>query len=155
MATMKTTAKRNPITGEPVPAPAYARGKSKNFAGTDRKREPLPLGTVNDSPFPGSTGSKREQRKNAANTLTNRQNRAINNGIDPETGKIKRKGIPTTGEMRREERQKNRGFKDSSTSTAPRKGTVIKNRKVKITKGGGIKKVKMDKSCKGPKSWMD
>jgi hypothetical protein len=127
MATIKTTAKRNPITGDPV----------------------------NDSPFPGSTGSKREQRKNAANTLTNRQNRAINNGIDPETGKILHKGIPTKGEMRREERQKIRSFKDSPTSTAPTKGKVIKNRKVKITKGGGIKKVKMDKSCKGPKSWMD
>jgi hypothetical protein len=124
---MRTTAKRNPITGDPV----------------------------NDRPFPGSTGSKREQRRNAANTLTNRQNRAINNGIDPETGKILHKGIPTKGEMRREERQKIRSFKDSPSSTAPRKGTVIKNRKVKITKGGGIKKVKMDKSCKGPKAWMD
>ena len=38
---MRTTAKRNPITGEPVPAPAYARGTSKNFAGTDRKRESM------------------------------------------------------------------------------------------------------------------
>jgi len=128
MATIKTTAKRNPITGDPV----------------------------NDSSFPGSTGSKREQRKNASGTLTRRQNNAINKGVDPATGKIQYKGIPTKGEMRREERQQIRdNKKDSPTSTAPRKGTVIKNRKVKITKGGGFKKVKMDKSCKGPKSWMD
>lgn len=128
MATIKTTAKRNPITGDPV----------------------------NDSPFPGSTGSKREQRKNAANTLTRKQNNAINKGVDPETGKVKYKGIPTKGEMRREERQQIRENRtDSPTSTAPRKGTVIKNRKVKIVKGGGPAKPppmrKRDKSCQRPK----
>jgi len=129
MATIKTTAKRNPITGDPV----------------------------NDSPFPGSTGSKREQRKNAANTLTNRQNRAINKGVDPATGKIQYKGIPTKGEMRREERQKIRSFKDSPTSAAPtkrggssgggggKKGEIVKNKS---------RRIKMDKSCKGPKEWM-
>jgi len=128
MATMKTTAKRNPITGDPV----------------------------NNSSFPGSTGSKREQRKNASGTLTRRQNNAINKGVNPQTGEIQYKGIPTKGEMRREDRQKIReSRKSSSASAAPPKGKVIKNRKIKIVKGGGIKKVKMDKSCKGPKSWMD
>lgn len=125
---MKTTAKRNPITGDPV----------------------------NNSSFPGSTGSKREQRKNASGTLTRRQNNAINQGVGKQNGEIQYKGIPTKGEMRREDRQKIReSRKASSASAAPTKGKVIKNRKVKITKGGGIKKVKMDKSCKGPKSWMD
>jgi hypothetical protein len=27
--------------GDPIPAPAYTKGKSSNFAGTDRKREPV------------------------------------------------------------------------------------------------------------------
>ena len=39
MAKIKTTAKRNPITGDEVLVPAYARGRQTNFAGTDRKRE--------------------------------------------------------------------------------------------------------------------
>lgn len=80
---MKTTAKRNPITGDPA----------------------------NNSSFPGSTGSKREQRKNASGTLTRRQNNAINKGVNPQTGKIEYKGIPTKGEMRREERQQVRASK--------------------------------------------
>jgi len=83
MATIKTTAKRNPITGD----------------------------AVNNSSFPGSTGSKREQRKNAAGTLTRRQNNAINQGVDKQTGEIQYKGIPTKGEMRREERQQVRASK--------------------------------------------
>ena len=75
---MRTTAKRNPITGDPV----------------------------NNSSFPGSTGSEREKRKNAAGTLTRKQNKAINQGVDKQTGKIQYKGIPTKGEVRREERSK-------------------------------------------------
>jgi hypothetical protein len=83
MATIKTTAKRNPITGD----------------------------TVNNSSFPGSTGSKREQRKNAAGTLTRRQNNAINQGVGKQNGEIQYTGIPTKGEMRREERRQVRASK--------------------------------------------
>jgi hypothetical protein len=128
MAIMKTTAKINPITGD----------------------------SVNNSSFPGSTGSKREERKNAAGTLTRRQNNAINKGVNPETGKIQYKDIPTKGEMRREERQKIReNKKDSPKSAAPLKGKVIKNSKVKIVKGGGPAKPppmrKRDQSCQKPR----
>lgn len=132
MATMKTTSKRNPITGDPV----------------------------NNSSFPGSTGSKRELRKNAAGTLTNRQNRAINNGIDPETGKIKYKGIPTKGEMRREERSRTRGGSTTTSSTTTSRGrgssggdfknTHVKKSQVKSVNQGikGRGKKGMSKSCK-------
>ena len=128
MATMKTTAKRNPITGNPV----------------------------DNSSFPGSTGSKREQRKNDAGTLTRRQNNAINQGVGKQNGEIQYKGIPTKGEMRREEKQRIReNRKDSSKSAAPLKGKVIKNSKVKIVKGTGPAKPppmrKRDKSCQKPR----
>jgi len=49
MATIRTTAKTNPITGDPKanPLPAYARGRQTNFAGADRKRTPDSEGLYN------------------------------------------------------------------------------------------------------------
>jgi hypothetical protein len=80
MATIRTTAKRNPITGNP--APAYTKGKQSNFAGTDRKREPEYM-QVNT-----------RDRMNAEKQANKDLNKSLN------------AGIPTKGQMRRGERSK-------------------------------------------------
>jgi hypothetical protein len=110
MATMKTTAKTNPITGDPT--------------------------------YPGSTGSKREQRKNAAGELTRRQNKAVNQGIEKQKGKIEYKGVPETKKPKdwRDKVKPDKGGKKNMTTTNP-------NKKGK----GGFSIV--PKSCRGPKEW--
>ena len=127
---MRTTAKRNPITGDPV----------------------------NNSSFPGSTGSEREKIKNAAGTLTRKQNKAINQGVDKQTGKIQYKGIPTKGELRREERRRIKEGKkfDTNYRQAAKSGNRGANnggKKGQIVKPGlgGLapqKKRNMHKSCR-------
>jgi hypothetical protein len=160
MATMRTTAKRNPITGEPVPVPAYARGRSTNFAGTDRKRTPDSNGFYNA----GERNAKMKADKALVKSLDD-SFKASQKSQKAEVKTKKKEENKAFREKKQDARQLQKDIKaskrgryssdDSSTSTAPLEGKVIKNRKVKIVKGGGFKKVKVDKSCKGPKAWMD
>ena len=71
MATIKTTAKRNPITGDPIPAPSYTKGRGSNFAGTDRKREPVipqakSTGTTGVGTVRGAGNVKKQNTTNSA-----------------------------------------------------------------------------------------
>lgn len=96
MATIKTTAKRNPITGDPVPSPAYTKGKQSNFAGTDRKREPLTSGpgrgTTAPSPQSGGTirGQVKTSKTNSSkNASKSRLERKMNKyGVEPASSKL-------------------------------------------------------------------
>ena len=121
MAKMYTTSKTNPITGDPV----------------------------NNSSLPGSTGSKREERKNASGKLTRRQNKALNQGVEKQKAKIQYKGVPETKDWRSRSKigavlhgtpiphKDKGGEKNMSTKTPAKK------------KGLGI----VPKSCRGPKEW--
>jgi len=134
MATMKTTAKRNPITG--YPAPAYTKGKQSNFAGTDRKREPEYM-QVNT-----------RDRMNAEKQANKDLNKSLN------------AGIPTKGQMRREERGRTQGGSTTTSSTTNSRGrgssggdfknTHVKKSQVKSVNQGikGRGKKGASKSCK-------
>lgn len=131
--------KTNPITGEPIIGSITRLSK---MSGYDRKRESEPM-QVN----------ARDRMK-----AEKQANKDLNKSINA--------GIPTKREMKKEERSQGlkpaRGVNSGGTSTTPnrntsksgggKKGYVIKSGK------GGLAKQKrgsMDKSCKGPKSWMD
>jgi hypothetical protein len=116
MAKMYTTSKTNPITGDPV----------------------------NNSSFPGSTGSKREERKNAAGKLTGRQNRALNQGVEKQKSKIQYKGTPVE---EKSSTPKTKDWRDKAKADkGGKKGVVVKG-----GKGGRVNINKMDASCKKPK----
>jgi hypothetical protein len=60
--------------GDPVPAPAYTKGRSSNFAGTDRKREPVVPETT--SPGAGTVqGPAPIKKENTSETPTQRKTR--------------------------------------------------------------------------------
>jgi hypothetical protein len=130
MATMKTTAKTNPITGDPT--------------------------------YPGSTGSKREQRKNAAGKLTRRQNKALSQGVEKQGRGLKQyyKGIPveeTTSEKKPKDwRERSRvGAAIHGTPYAGKKDTGGKKNMTTTNpnkKGKGGFSI-VPKSCRGPKEW--
>lgn len=116
MAKMYTTSKTNPITGDPV----------------------------NNSSLPGSTGSKREQRKNASGTLTRRQNKALNQGVEKQGRGLKQyyKGTPVE-----ETASKTKDWRDKAKpDRGGKKGAVVRG-----GKGGRANYNKMDDSCKAPK----
>ena len=115
MAKMYTTSKTNPITGDPV----------------------------NNSSLPGSTGSKREERKNAAGKLTRGQNKALNQGVEKQ-GRVKQyyKGTPVEEATPKTKDWRDKAKPDKGGS----KGSVVKG-----GKGGRANYNKMDDSCKAPK----
>lgn len=116
---MYTTSKTNPITGDPV----------KN------------------SSLPGSTGSKREERKNASGELTRRQNKALNQGIEKQKA-IQYKDAPETKDWRKRSKVGAilHGTPVVNKDKGGKKGVVVKG-----GKGGRVNYNKMDESCKKPK----
>jgi len=129
MATIKTTAKRNPITGDPVPVPAYARGRQTNFAGTDRKREPLTSGP-GSGPAPAPV-SKREARKSARAL-----NKTLNEGIKKE-GRVKQyyTGVPVQGKTRLERQMEKYGVEPVTNSKySPREQRERNRTRLKLAK---------------------
>lgn len=141
--------KTNPITGEPMPEQI---ARLSSMSGYDRKREPLTSG-----PGRGTAPvSKKEIRQGAR--VAKKADKAYMKSLDA--------GIPTTREIKKDERSRGlkpaRGINSGGTSTTPnrnasksgggKKGNVVKSGKGGLTKQ---KRGSMDKSCKGPKSWMD
>jgi hypothetical protein len=135
MATIKTTAKRNPITGDSVSGtPAYAKGRQTNFAGTDRKREPLTSG-----PGKGTTPVSKREARQSARAL----NKNLNEGIKKE-GKTKQyyTGVPVAGKTRLESRMEKYGVES----------TPVKGRSASMQKKIDRNKIKMAKDrIKGEK----
>jgi len=152
MATIKTTAKRNPITGDEVSVPAYARGRQTNFAGTDRKRTPDSDGFYNA----GERNAKMQSDK------------ALVKQLD-DSFRASEKSKKT--EARTKEKEKNSAYRTEKKDANQLQRDIKMTKRGRFDNGGGGKKVNvvksgkgglakqkrgsMDKSCKGPKSWMD
>ena len=117
MAKMYTTSKTNPITGDPV----------------------------NNSSYPGSTGSKREQRKNAAGKLTASQNKALNKGVEKQGQPLKQyyKGTPVAkatatakveSKSRLERKMEKYGVEPASSKLSPSQQKEFNKNRVKLAK---------------------
>lgn len=126
---------------------------------TTSKTNPI----TGDPTYPGSTGSKREARKNAAGKLTRRQNKALSQGLEKKGKAIKQyyKGIPVE-ETAKNKTATTKDWRDRSKIGAILHGTPIphkdKGGKKNMSMTNPNKKGKggfsiLPKSCRGPKEW--
>jgi hypothetical protein len=155
MATIKTTAKRNPITGDPSPLPAYARGSQTNFAGTDRKRTPGSDGLYTA----GERNAKMQSDKALVKQLddsfraSEKSKKTEARTKEKEKNSAYRTEKKDANQLQRDIKMTKRGKFDNGGGS--KKGNGVNKGKVKIVKGGGPAKPppmrKRDKSCQRPK----
>lgn len=110
--------------GDPIPVPAYAQGRSTNFAGTDRKREPEYI------------------------QVNTRERLGAEKQADKDLNKSLNAGIPTKGDMRREDRQSVRASKQADKPYRESRKEGIYKVADKVDKFVGIGKYNRDKGGK-------
>ena len=120
-----------------------------NFKNKDVDRFSTRFG--NGDPIKGSTGSARETKKNESGVLTTKQNNALNEGIEKQSGNIKYKGVSETKEPK-DWREKSRigALVGGTPYVGGKDKGGKKNCVVKEGKGGRPNYNKMDDSCKNP-----
>ena len=124
-----------------------------NFKNRDIDRFSTRFG--NGDPIKGSTGSAKEVRKNESGVLTTKQNNALNEGIEKQTGNIKYKGVPETKEPKD---WRDRSRVGAAIHGTPYAGGKDKGGKKNMNTGGGKSTLcidkfgqkKQDEECRNP-----